>query len=197
MKPSPMEHDREHAGTSWSLPGPRAGGALGLLAVFTLLMTALWGARAEGGGATIVEPPYEDPKVVVDFYFDRPEKAATALHWLRAFITPLMEEPYGMAPEFMSIVVVIHGTELVTVATKNYEKYKTIVDRMKYYAQLGVKFRVCRLAAEDYGYTPADLQDFIEVAPSAMTELVHWQQQGYALLIPQVPEKRFTIEEIR
>jgi len=168
-----------------------------MFAALTLLLAAPWGSRAEDGGATVVEPPYEDPKVVVDFYFDRPEKAATALHWLRAFINPLMEAPYGMAPEFMSIVVVIHGTELVTVATKNYDKYKTIVERMKYYAQLGVKFRVCRLAAEDYGYTPADLQDFIEVAPSAMTELVHWQQQGYALLIPQVPEKHFTIEEIR
>ncbi|MDZ7753918.1 MAG: DsrE family protein [Gammaproteobacteria bacterium] len=167
------------------------------LVVLTLLLAALPGARAEGGGATVVEPPYEDPKVVVEFYFDRPEKAAGALHWLRAFINPLMEEPYGMAPEFMNIVVVIHGTELVTVANRNYDKYKTIVDRMKYYAQLGVKFRVCGLAAEDYGYTPADLQDFIEVAPSAMTELVHWQQQGYALLIPQVPEKHFTIEEIR
>lgn len=178
-------------------PPPSAEVRLGrLFAVFAFLL-ALGEPRAAGSGATVVEPPYEDPKVVVEFYFDRPEKAAGALHWLRAFITPLMEEPYGMAPEFMSIVVVIHGTELVTVATRNYEKYKTIVDRMKYYAQLGVKFRVCKLAADDYGYTPADFQDFIEVAPSAMTELVHWQQQGYALLIPQVPEKHFTIEEIR
>ncbi len=187
----------ERAGTSWDRTRSLSRGLTSMFAALTLLLAAPWGSRAEDGGATVVEPPYEDPKVVVDFYFDRPEKAATALHWLRAFINPLMEAPYGMAPEFMSIVVVIHGTELVTVATKNYDKYKTIVERMKYYAQLGVKFRVCRLAAEDYGYTPADLQDFIEVAPSAMTELVHWQQQGYALLIPQVPEKHFTIEEIR
>lgn len=167
------------------------------MALATLLLAGAATASAAEGGATVVEPPYENPKVVVDFYFDRPEKAATALFWLRALMNPLMEEPYAMAPEFMDIVVVIHGTELVTVAKKNYEKYKTIVDRMRYYAQLGVRFRVCRLAAQEYDYTPADLQEFVEVAPSAMTELVHWQQQGYALLLPQVPEKHFTIEEIR
>lgn len=30
-----------------------------------------------------------------------------------------------------------------------------------------------------------------------MTELVHWQNRGYALLTPQVPDKRFTIDDIR
>lgn len=176
------------------MPAPTLGRRLALWALLLLPLPA-W--PAEEGGATVVQPPYENPKVVVQFYFDRPEKAATALFWLRSFINPLMEEPYGMAPEFMDIVVVIHGTELVTVARKNYDKYQSIVDRMRYYAQLGVRFRVCELAAHDYGYAPEDLQDFIEVAPSAMTEIVHWQQQGYALLIPQVPEKHFTIEEIR
>jgi hypothetical protein len=102
-----------------------------------------------------------------------------------------------MAPETMSIVVVTHGTEIVTLARKNYERYADIVERMRYYASLGVKFRACGLAAHDYGYTPADLYEFVEVVPSAITELVHWQQRGYALIAPQVMEKRFQIEDIR
>jgi len=68
---------------------------------------------------------------------------------------------------------------------------------MRYYALLGVKFRVCGLAAADYGYRTEDFQDFIEVAPSAITELGHWQQQGYALITPRILEKRFRLEEIR
>lgn len=149
------------------------------------------------GAGTLVHTPYEEPKVVFDFYFDHPEHINSALYWLRSYMNPLTESPYDMAPEFMNIVVVIHGTELVTVATKNYEKYKDAVDRMRYYAQLGVKFRVCNLAATDFGYRVEDFQDFIEVVPSAITELAYWQQQGYGLITPQIREKRFSIEEIR
>ena len=51
--------------------------------------------------------------------------------------------------------------------------------------------------ARDYGYTPDDFYEFIEVAPSALTELVYWQQKGFALITPQVMEKRVNIEDIR
>jgi len=102
-----------------------------------------------------------------------------------------------MAPEFMNIKVVIHGTEIVTVARKNYKKYKDAVERMRYYASLGVEFKVCGIAAHDYGYAVADFQEFIEVVPSAINELAHWQLEGYALITPTVMEKKFTIEEIR
>lgn len=151
----------------------------------------------EGPGATHVEPPYGPPKVLFDFYFDRPDKIGPALFWIRSLINPLTEAPYDMAPEFMDIVVVIHGTEIVTVARKNYDRYRDAVERMRYYAQLGVRFRVCGVAAQDYGYALDDFQEFIEVAPSAITELAHWQQQGHALITPQVLEKHLPIEAIR
>lgn len=148
-------------------------------------------------GATRVQPPYAEQKVVYDFYFDEPEKINSALYWIRSLMVPLGEEPYNHAPEFMDIVVVIHGTEIVTVAKNNYEQYKEAVERMKYYAALGVNFRVCGLAAEDYGYLDKDFYDFIEVAPSAITELAHWQQQGYSLITPVIMDKKYSIEDIR
>ena len=147
--------------------------------------------------ATWVQTPYEDPKVLFEFYFDNPQKTATALYWLRSFMNPLLDTPYDMAPEFMELIVLIHGTEIVTVAKKNYRKYQSIVERMRYYHALGVKFKVCNLASQDYGYTLDDYYDFIEVVPSAMNELAHWQQQGYALIQPEVMEKKLSIEEIR
>ncbi len=68
---------------------------------------------------------------------------------------------------------------------------------MRYYAALGVSFKVCGQAAEDYGYALQDFQDFVEVVPNAITELAHWQQQGYALIIPQILDKTSNIEDIR
>jgi intracellular sulfur oxidation DsrE/DsrF family protein len=68
---------------------------------------------------------------------------------------------------------------------------------MRYYAALGVEFRVCGLAAEDYGYRPEDFYDFVKLAPSAITELAHWQLQGFAVVAPNIQKKIYAIEEIR
>jgi len=159
-----------------------------------LFLVLFWTSVPAG---TEVFPRYRDPRVVFEFFFDDPRHVGPALHWVRAYMNPLTESPYDLAPEFMEIVVVVHGTEIVTLARHNYEKYKEAVDRMRYYAQLGVRFRVCGLAASDYGYRIEDFHDFVEVVPSAITELAHWQQQGYALIVPRILEKRFSLEEIR
>jgi hypothetical protein len=37
----------------------------------------------------------------------------------------------------------------------------------------------------------------VEIVPSAFTELVHWQQQGYALITPQVYIREQSLDEIR
>ena len=168
-----------------------------LFLAILLVCTQAHAADAPAKMAKIVQTPYEEPKVLFDFYFDDPQKINLALYWIRSLMNPLAEAPYNYAPEFMNIVVVIHGTEIVTVARHNYQKYKDAVDRMRYYAQLGVKFKVCGLAAEDYGYRLKDFQDFIELVPSAIPELAHWQQQGYAVIAPNIMEKKFAIEEIR
>jgi intracellular sulfur oxidation DsrE/DsrF family protein len=144
-----------------------------------------------------VQTPYAEQKVVFDFYLDDPNKINTALFWVRSLINPLMDEPYGLAPEFLDIKVVLHGTEIVTVARKNYAKYRDAVERMRYYASLGVEFKVCGLAASDYDYAADAFHGFVDVVPSAITELAHWQLQGYALITPTVVEKRLSIEEIR
>lgn len=144
-----------------------------------------------------VQTPYAPPRVLFEFYLDNPQKVGSALYWVRSLMNPLTEAPYSYPPEDFSIVVVLHGTEIVTVATKNEAKYQEAVDRMRYYADLGVKFKVCGQAAEDYGYALKDFQPFVEVVPNAITELAHWQQQGYALIVPQIVDKKIDIESIR
>lgn len=164
--------------------------------IWLLLLTLCLPLVAEAD-AKIVQTPYEEQQVVFDFYFDDPRKIESALFWVRALMNPLMDDPYGYAPELLDLIVLIHGTEIVTTVKHNYHKYKTAVERMKYYASLGVKFKVCGLAAGDYGYRTANFHEFVEIIPSAITELAHWQQKGYAVIKPTIMDKRFSIEEIR
>ncbi|GAB3489630.1 hypothetical protein GCM10027399_05770 [Curvibacter fontanus] len=147
--------------------------------------------------AKVVRTPYQNPKALVDIFLDDPAKLGAALYWVRSLVNPLTEAPYSMFPEDMSIIVLLHGTEIVTLAKKNQERYQEVLQRMRYYADMGVKFKVCGLALQDYGYTAADMQDFVEVTPSAITELMHWQNQGYALIPAIVLDKKFSIEQIR
>lgn len=154
-------------------------------------------AMAASDVSKYVEPPYKAPKVVFDFYFNEPLDINSALYWVRSLTNPLSKAPYSYQLDEMSIVVVIHGTEVVTVARKNYARYKDVVERMRYYASFGVKFRVCGLNADDYGYDADDFYEFIEVVPTAMAELAHWQQKGYALIKPDIMNKKYSIDEIR
>ena len=149
---------------------------LATLAYATLFLALIWGfvealllaavlcfqASAEETSKE-VQTPYGEQKVVFDFYLDDPDKINSALFWIRSLINPLLDDPYGMAPEFLDIKVIIHGTEIVTVARKNYEKYRDAVERMRYYASLGVDFRICGLAAQDYDYGVGDFYDFIDL----------------------------------
>jgi len=163
--------------------------------LIALLLFAFKAAAEES--ATVVQTPYQPQKVVYDFYFSEPASINSALHWIRSLMNPLTQPPYSFAPEEQDIIVLIHGTEIVSVAKKNYVKYSDAVERMRYYAQLGVRFKVCGLAAADYDYEPEDFYSFVEVVPSAITELAYWQLQGYAVIAPRILEKRYSIEEIR
>jgi len=154
--------------------------------------------RGMASSAEFVATPYADEqKIVFDFYFDDPKKIESALYWLKGMVDPLMADPYNLAPEDMDIKVVMHGTEIVTLAKHNYPQYQKAVQRMRYYAELGVEFRICALAARDYDYVLSDLQEFVQLVPSALVELAHWQNEGYVLIAPRIQEKRFTIAEIR
>ena len=168
------------------------------LCLFTLLLFAAAAPPSTAqDAARQVETPYGAQRILYEFYFDHPEKIGSALYWLRSHMNTLTAAPYDYAPEELDIKVVIHGTEIAALARKNYAKYREAVERMRYYGEFGVEFKVCALAAQDYGYAAHDLYDFVDIVPAAMTELAHWQLQGYALITPRILEKHQTIDEIR
>jgi len=171
--------------------------ALRIIAYSLILNSVILSATHSETNPKLSFTPYGSQKVIYDFYFDEPGKINSALFWIRSLINPLMDAPYNLAPEFLDIKVMIHGTEIVALTKKNYNKYKDAVERMRYYESLGVQFKVCAIAANDFGYNDADFYDFVEVVPSAMTELVHWQMQGYGLITPTIYDKKFSTSEIR
>ncbi len=148
-------------------------------------------------GAQIANPPYTEQKAVFDFYFEHPQMIEPAIGWVSALMKPLVSEPLNYLPEFLDIKVVIHGTEIVALAKRNYRTYQTAVERMRYFASIGVDFRVCAMALEEYGYRPEDMQDFVKIVPSAITDLAHWQLKGYALIQPRILFKSQAVEDIR
>jgi hypothetical protein len=148
-------------------------------------------------GAQVVFPPYTEQRVVFDFYFDHPQKIGPALQWVDGLMKPLVSEPYNFLPEFLDIKVLLHGTEVVALAKSNYGNYQVAVERMRFLASLGVDFRVCATSLQEYGYRASDMQDFLKIVPSAITDLAHWQLKGYAVIQPNVLAKKFATEDIR
>jgi len=67
-----------------------AGILLMTLSLITFPGLAANAAQAEGG--TWVQTPYQEQKVLFDFYFDQPGKIKSALYWIRAQMNPLILE---------------------------------------------------------------------------------------------------------
>lgn len=168
------------------------------LTLLLIFLTAWLPMRGMASSAEFVATPYaEQQKIVFDFYFDDPQKINPALYWLKGLVDPLLAEPYNLSPDDLDIKVILHGTEVVALARHNYPLYQKAVQRMQYYAALGVEFRLCAIAAHDYDYALSDLQDFVQLVPSGIAELAHWQSQGYVLITPNIQDRRFAISEIR
>lgn len=63
-------------------------------------------------------------------------------------MNPLVEAPYSMLPKDMHIIVLLHGTELVTVAKKNEAQYEDVVQHMRYHANHACEVQSLWLGAE-------------------------------------------------
>lgn len=168
-----------------------------LLPVFWLCALSLTANAEEWGASTSATPYADEQKVVLQFFFNHPSKLNVGLDWLRVYLNTLIDQPYNLAPEFLDIKVIMHGAEIVALTRQQGEKYRAARERIGYYASLGVDFRICEQYAQHLHYRPEDFPAFVTLVPSGPNELVHWQNQGYALLIPQVQDKLLSDEQLR
>ena len=79
-----------------------------------------------------------------------------------------------------SVVLVLHGPEVVFFAISNYEQYRDIVDQA---ARLDafevVDLRICETMMSEYGLEPDDIPSFIERVPFGPGEVERLQREGY------------------
>ena len=160
-----------------------------VLAAVALSLAATGSALAQSADAPYGSAkftPYADIdsvkqlKVVWDFNFVDPKSVGLVFNNLNALLRATAEfGPREIDP--IKVVIVSHGPEVVVFDKKNYGKYKEIVDRAASFATQGVRFEVCRNAANAQGIAPEDLHGFITVVPAGPHALAYYQAKGYSL----------------
>jgi hypothetical protein len=158
-----------------------------LTSLFLLALTVLTSpyanaaeaANALWGTAPTLEREYKDQKVVYDV-------AAKSVAEFNGVLdrASYLSQLNGSDPFTTSIVLVLHGDELNYFATKNFSKYKDIMERAQSLT-VGevIHFRVCAAAARSRGLTAEDLHGFVQMVPMADAEIVRLQlDEGHAYM---------------
>ncbi len=152
-----------------------------LLMLFALLLpgTAPADPAAPWGKAFSLSVNYAPQKVVYDVAVQSEEQFSRALDRV-SYLNNL----YGADPFAASIVLVLHGQEMLFFAIDNYDKYKELMTRAQSLTVGGtIEIRMCETAARSYGLTPAEIHGFIDMVPMADAEIVRLQQEsGYAYM---------------
>jgi len=125
------------------------------------------------------DAPYAPQKTVYDFNLPNPGDSIKALGYLRNQLAALKE--FG-GYEGTHLVVVSHGNGLHAFARENRDLFPDAYEKIKKLTDQGVSFYVCRNAARGRGYDTDDFYDLITVIPAGVTEIVKWQNQGYAYM---------------
>jgi intracellular sulfur oxidation DsrE/DsrF family protein len=144
-----------------------------------LLLLLSLGATAAGqapwGKANVENIQYQPHKVLYDV--SSPSKAYFEGVLDRA---SFLSKIYNADPFDASIVLVLHGDEIPFFAIKNYRKYKDLMQRAQSLTVGGViQFRMCKVAAQGYGFKPEDIHGFVKMVPMADAEIVRLQQEEH------------------
>lgn len=126
-------------------------------------------------------------KVLFDIYTDQggESKMNPLLNTVARFLN--MHGQTGMRQEQMDVVVILHGAGVKNAL--NGEAYQKRFGRVNPNAGLlealdgvGVDLYVCGQSLYSRGYRPEDLAAPMKLSLSAMTALVHFQEEGYQLI---------------
>lgn len=135
--------------------------------------------RSPWGGAAEIHQNYSKQKVVFDTFVGTPEKLAGVLD--RASYISVLN---GADPFDNKIVIVLHGDAIAFFAARNYGKYRELMQRAQSLSVGNViEFRMCKIAAAQLGFKPADIHGFVKMVPMADAEIVRLQQEeGFAYM---------------
>ena len=136
-------------------------------------------ASAPWGGAELTATEYKPQKVVYDVHVTTEKEVKSVLD--RA---SHLSKITGADPFDQSIVLVLHGPELHFFATKNYSKYKDLMQRAQSLVDSeALKIKMCKIAAKSQGYQPEDIHGFVEMIPMGDAEIIRLQyEEGHAYM---------------
>ena len=126
-------------------------------------------------------------KIMFDIYTDPggDDKINPLLNTVARFMN--MHGQTGLDQEQMDIVVIAHGAGVKNML--NNEAYQEKFGRenpnlglLEALDKVGVKLYVCGQSLNARGYQPESLASPLKVSLSAMTALVHFQEEGYQLI---------------
>ena len=134
---------------------------------------------APWGGATVIAAEYKPQKVVYDVHVKTVAAVESVLD-RASYLSAIT----GADPFDQSIVLVLHGTELSFFAIKNYDKYKDLMHRAQSLVDSeAITIKMCKIAAQGQGFSPADIHGFIEIVPMGDAEIIRLQyEEGYAYM---------------
>jgi intracellular sulfur oxidation DsrE/DsrF family protein len=155
---------------------------------------AIMGPVLENYGPVYQVPELDEPlprdfhyKAVFDVYktASQNDVYSRRLESVARFIN--MHTLRGVPLEKIDLAVVIHGKAVkdILVDEKYQQKYgspnpnKELIQAL---AEAGVKFYVCGQTVDFLNYRRSEILPEIKIALSAMTQLVYFQAEGYALL---------------
>ena len=134
---------------------------------------------APWGGATVTATEYKPQKVVYDVHLKTVEAVESVLDRASYLSTITGADPFDQ-----SIVLVLHGTELSFFAIKNYAQHKDLMHRAQSLVESeAITIKMCKIAAQGQGFSPADIHGFIEIVPMGDAEIIRLQyEEGYAYM---------------
>jgi intracellular sulfur oxidation DsrE/DsrF family protein len=104
------------------------------------------------------------------------------LELLFSRVEQLLDRPRheGEAP---LISLVLHGPEVEFFALKNYDRYRTVVDRAAKLAALGaVEISICQTRMREYGIGPEEVPSFLNQVPLGPAEVERLLEQGFVYM---------------
>jgi intracellular sulfur oxidation DsrE/DsrF family protein len=134
---------------------------------------ALADNNAPWGSAKLTETEYKPQKVVYDVHVKTVEAIESVLDRASYLSTITGADPFDQ-----SIVLVLHGSELSFFAIKNYQKYKEVMHRAQSLVESeAITIKMCKIAAQSQGFSPEDIQGFVEMVPMGDAEIVRLQYE--------------------
>ena len=123
--------------------------------------------------ASVSETEYKPQKVVYDVNTETIEGLDSVLSRASYLSTITGADPFDQ-----SIVLVSHGPEIAFFATSNRGKYNELMQRAQSLVDSEViTIRMCKVAAESFGYKPEDINDFVEMIPMGDAEIIRLQNE--------------------